>query len=62
MPPFDFDFDGGVDLIDLAGFQRCFTGPGPATVAPCCRTFDSGPDGDVDGVDFAAFRGAFKGP
>ena len=62
FPPFDYDFDGDVDLIDLAGFQRCFTGPGPATVAPCCRMFDSEPDGDVDGGDFVAFNRAFAGP
>jgi hypothetical protein len=62
LPPFDYDFDGDVDLIDLAGFQRCFTGPGPAAVAPCCRMFDSEPDGDVDGADFVAFRRVFKGP
>jgi hypothetical protein len=61
-PPFDGDCDGDVDLIDLAGFQRCFTGPGPATVAPCCRMFDSDPDGDVDGGDFVAFNRAFAGP
>ena len=62
MMPFDYDFDGDVDLIDLAGFQRCFTGPGPATVAPCCRMLDSDPDDDVDGGDFVAFSGAFAGP
>jgi len=62
LPPFDYDFDGDVDLIDLAGFQRCFTGPGPATVTPCCRMFDSDPDGDVDGGDFVAFNRAFAGP
>jgi len=60
LPPFDYDFDGDVDLIDLAGFQRCFTGP--ATVALCCRMFDSDPDGDVDGDDFVAFGRAFTGP
>ena len=62
LPPFDYDFDGDVDLIDLAGFMRCFTGPGPAMVASCCRMFDGGPDGDVDGADFVAFSRAFAGP
>jgi hypothetical protein len=62
LPPFDDDFDGDVDLINLAGFQRCFTGPGPATVAACCRMFDSGRDGDVDGADFVGLSRAFAGP
>jgi len=62
LPPFDSDFDGGVDLMDLAGFQRCFTGPGPVKLAPCCKMFDAEPDGDVDLTDFVAFRGAFVGP
>ena len=62
LPPADSDFDGDIDLIDLAGFQRCFTGPGPAKPAPCCRMFDSEPDGDVDLADFVAFRGVFSGP
>jgi len=60
--PFDYDLDGGVDLIDLAGFQRCFTSEGQVTVAPCCTVFDSEPDGDVDLIDFVAFGGAFLGP
>lgn len=64
LPCFDFDFDTDtdVDLIDLAGFQRCYTGPGPAKLAPCCTMFDSEPDGDVDLADFVAFRGVFAGP
>ncbi len=62
LPPFDFDFDGDVDLIDLAGFQRCFTGPGPAKLGPCCTVFDFECDGDVDLADFVAFRGVFAGP
>ena len=62
LPPFDFDFDGDVVLIDLAGFQRCFTGPGPAKLAPCCTVFDFECDGDVDLADFVAFRGVFAGP
>jgi hypothetical protein len=61
-PPFDGDCDGDVDLIDVAGFQRCFTGPGPATVAPCCRMFDVPPDGDVDADDWAGFLVRFQGP
>ena len=62
LPLADYDFDSGVDLIDLAGFQRCFTGLGPAKFVPCCTVFDSEPDGDVDLADFVAFRGVFSGP
>ncbi len=60
--PFDHNFDGHVDLADLAGFQRCFTGPGPTTVAPCCRMFDAEPDADVDLIDYAALSPALTGP
>jgi hypothetical protein len=61
LTPDDSDFDDDVDLIDLAGLQPCFTGPGPATVPPCCRMFDIHPDSDVDLRDFAGFQNAFGG-
>jgi hypothetical protein len=60
--PVSGDFDGDVDLIDLAGFQRCFTGPGPAKLAPCCQMFDHKPDVDMDLADFLAFGCVFSGP
>ena len=59
MPPLDRSYGA---LIDLAGFQRCFSGSGPAKLARCCTVFASERDGDVDLTDFVAFRGAFSGP
>lgn len=58
----DSDANGGVDLRDLAGLQRCFTGSGGG-LAACCGIFDSGDtDGDADLVDFVAFQREMTGP
>ncbi len=54
----DRDLDGDVDLFDAAGFQICFSGPGPVALAPECSVYDREPDGDVDLDDYALFRDA----
>lgn len=61
----DLDCDG-VDLVDFAAWEGCFSGPigGTGFVPPsadCQTTFDIEPDGDVDLVDLAAFQAAFGG-
>lgn len=59
----DYDRDGKLDLADVSRLQACFTGPGPADVSPCCRTFDFGaPDADVDEDDYVAFHAGISGP
>jgi len=51
-----------VDLLDFAGLQACFTGPGPASPAPGCYFFDFEPDGDIDLDDYAVFHAELTGP
>ncbi|MFH1109952.1 MAG: hypothetical protein V1790_12280 [Planctomycetota bacterium] len=62
LSPADSDFDGDVDLIDLAAFQRCYAGPGSYDRDSCCRTFDITRDGDIDFDDWADFLVRLKGP
>jgi hypothetical protein len=62
LRPADSDFDGDVDLIDLAAFQRCYAGLGTYSRDSCCRTFDITRDGDIDFDDWAGFLVRFKGP
>ncbi len=62
LRPDDSDFDGDVDLVDLAAFQRCYAGPGSYSRDSCCRTFDSTRDGDIDIDDWVDFLVRFKGP
>ena len=62
LRPDDSDFDGDVDLIDLAAFQRCYAGPGFYSRDSCCRTFDITRDGDIDFDDWVDFLVRFKGP
>ena len=59
--PFDSDDDGDVDLIDLADFVACMTGPGGVATADCRATHDGNGDQDVDLDDFRAFQCAFTG-
>ena len=56
------DCDRDVDLLDFAGLQACFTGPGPASPAPGCYFFDFEPDGDIDLDDYAVFHAELTGP
>ncbi len=56
----DPDMDGDVDLLDIAGLQRCFGGG----VAPSaeCSFLDTDRCGTIDLSDFAAFEAAMTGP
>lgn len=54
----DRDMNGKIDLFDAAGFQICFSGPGPVTLGAACNAYDHEPDGDVDLADYAVFRDA----
>jgi hypothetical protein len=57
--PADWDADGDVDLMDYAGFQRCYGGAG----AGCADHFDMvGNCGMLDLVDYAVLGDNFLGP
>lgn len=58
----DLDRSLRIDLFDIAGFQRCFTGDEPTGVSPCCRIFDFAMDADVDLDDMFEFYLAITGP
>ena len=59
----DLDFDGDVDLADLAPLLYCLQGPATTYVdTHFCRQMDMTGDADVDLGDFAAFQVAFTGP
>ena len=58
----DFDRSGLIDLDDFVEWEKCFTGPGPEYVSPCCRIFDFEADEDVDLLDFAEFAAALDQP
>ncbi len=60
LPPFDYDFNGTIDLSDHRAFTQCLTGPGGGLL-PNCGTFDHEDDTDVDLPDFQAFQNAFDG-
>lgn len=58
----DWDGDGDVDLVDFAGLQRCFTGPGGHAGDACACAFDADGDLDVDIADHAALVDQLSGP
>ena len=58
----DLDRNHHIDLLDIAGFQRCYTGAGPTDVQPCCRIFDFTLDADVDLDDVFEFHVSVDGP
>ncbi|MFQ5494583.1 MAG: hypothetical protein ACE5EX_04305, partial [Phycisphaerae bacterium] len=60
-PDGDLDFNGRVDLRDVAHLQRCFSGPG-SPVAPCCEPADLNIDASIDLADLGAFARAVTGP
>ncbi|RJP40679.1 MAG: hypothetical protein C4547_02440 [Phycisphaerales bacterium] len=49
----DGDDDGDVDLVDVSGFQDCYSGSGGG-VGPQCEPFDLDGDKDIDLRDWAA--------
>ena len=55
----DVECDDDLDLIDFAGFQRCF---GLSPLLPECGTFDSDFDNDVDLDDYADWSWRMTGP
>ena len=59
--PGDRNGDGDVDLMDIQGFQNCYTGIAEQ-VAATCELFDMEPDGDVDSDDLAKILAHFDGP
>ncbi len=58
--PFDFDGDGGVDLLDYDHFNGCMAGPG-VLVGQSCLIHDADGDGDVDERDLGGLQLAFDG-
>ncbi len=59
----DADEDGDVDLVDMASFQRCFTGASGGPPDPICGCrFDFEPDMDIDFADFEELVDRVSGP
>lgn len=56
----DLDDDGDIDMADVAGFQRCFSGGEERTAACFAADFDG--DHDVDGDDHALTVQYLGGP
>ena len=61
LPPFDYDFDGTIDLADHVALAGCLTGPAGGLLANC-GAFDDDNDNDVDLDDFGAYQNAFSSP
>jgi len=59
--PFDDDGDGDVDLLDVADFLTCLTGPGGGLATPACQNHDADNDNDVDLDDAATLQGLYSG-
>lgn len=63
LAAFDHDFDGDVDLGDLARMQGCFTGPqGELGAYDCCGIFDGAGSPSIDAADWKAMVSAMSGP
>jgi hypothetical protein len=60
----DFDGNGNVDLLDLAGFQLCMGASiaRPDWVTTCVCLFDANESGGVDLFDFADFHALMNEP
>ncbi len=64
-PPFDYNKDGVVDLLDFYAFRYCLAGPGykfPGNHDCLKWKMDADGDLDVDLQDFAAFQYYFTAP
>ncbi len=59
--PGDADGDEDIDLLDLVGLQRCFSGAGVPIDPLVCGLADFDADGDIDGDDTQRFMGSFTG-
>ncbi|MDO8630341.1 MAG: S8 family serine peptidase [Phycisphaerales bacterium] len=57
--PGDADWDGDVDLGDIARLGNCFVGPG-AAIGSNCRVFDADGDSDVDFEDVRSLMNGFS--
>lgn len=53
---------GDIDLHDVAGFQRCFSGANVLAAPDCGCLYDGDGDMDVDLVDYAVFQASVTGP
>ena len=60
-PNGDLDFNGRIDLRDVAYFQRCFTGA-DGSLAPCCEQANLSADDAIDLADLAPFTSLMTGP
>ncbi len=58
----DFNCDSRVDLIDVAAFGACMTGPNGGPVALGCGISDLDGDGDADFADFAVLQRLYSLP
>lgn len=58
----DSDFDGDVDVDDLAALEACAAGPAIGPPPGGCEEFDFDDDGDVDQSDFGVFQRCWSGP
>lgn len=57
----DVNFDGLVDINDLAALPGCFTGPTPTDGLCECRFFDIDHDRDIDDDDLDLLLGVYTG-
>ncbi len=63
----DIDDNGRIELIDIAGFMRCFTAQSSVTgflppQAECARIYDMDNDGTIEQADYASFLQELVGP
>ena len=58
----DVDGDGEADMLGVAIFMNCFTGPGGGPVTPECNCAEFDTDDDVDLDDLFGFVNALTGP
>jgi hypothetical protein len=61
-PPWDFDYDGDVDLSDYGVFLSCYNGPANPPAQAGCDAADADGDGDVDLTEYGEFLDCYNGP